>query len=75
MSGDFNRVLEVAAQKGRSQTGQLQLLDAVEVDDHVGPGGSTLSKARYKLDLFLMLCRQEQWLEEGLSSRWVSLCF
>lgn len=40
-----------------------------------GPQGATMSKAKYRLDVFLMMCRRQQWLEEGLQSRWVSLCF
>lgn len=38
-----------------------------------GPGGATL-KAKYKLDLLLMLCRQQEWLQAGMKSKWISLC-
>ena len=40
-----------------------------------GPGASTLSKARYMLDILLMLFRRQQWKTTNFNAWWISLRF
>lgn len=69
-SGDFTQIMKAV------QTTTSTELDPGDVDTlGQGPQGSTLSKAKYRLDAFLMLCRRELWAMDGLDSRWISLCF
>ena len=51
VTGDFTSYLTAASRDGVS----------LDHQPAGGPGASTLSRARFKLDLFLMLTRQRQW--------------
>lgn len=72
-SGDFNRVLEAAKSRFTSMELANDQADGLLDAKLSGPGGATL-KAKYKLDLLLMLCRQQEWLQAGMKSKWISLC-
>ena len=41
-----------------------------------GPSASTFSRARYKLDIFMMVARRQYWKSRANSfaSHWLSLC-
>ena len=45
-------------------------------DEPAGPSSATLSRARVKSDVFLMMARRVFWkyLSEGYTNRWTSLC-
>ena len=43
--------------------------------DGPGPSASTLSRARVKLDVLAMFCRQYEWRTEGFENTAVVLCF
>lgn len=78
-SGDFRLVME-ASQVMATTTSDLNMIENLpDRTKHAGlvshgPAGSTLSKSKYRLDLLLILCRQQEWLEQGIASKWVSLC-
>ena len=40
-----------------------------------GPSGPTLSRAKFKLDLLIMFCRQFEWKVQGTENSVVALCF
>ena len=40
-----------------------------------GPSSATLSRARVKLDMLAMFCRQYEWKREGFDNTVVTLCF
>ena len=49
--------------------------DAIDDAAATGPSASTFSRARYKLDIFMMMARRQFWKTRSFASHWLSLCF